>query len=96
MKKYYPEGSLEDPQNVVGYVQAQTMVQVLRQCGDDLTRANVIKQAANLNFEIGIFLPGTRIKTSPTDYAPLEQLQMERFKGESWELFGPLMSGEKS
>jgi branched-chain amino acid transport system substrate-binding protein len=55
-----------------------------------------MKQAANLNFEIGIYLPGTRIKTSPTDFAPLEQLQMMQFKGESWELFGPLMSGEKS
>jgi len=55
-----------------------------------------MKQAASLNFEIGIYLPGTRIKTSPTDFAPLEQLQMMRFKGESWELFGPLMSGEKN
>ena len=71
------------------------MEQVLQQCGDDLTRENVMKQAANLNFEIGIYLPGTKIKTSPTDFAPLEQLQMMRFKGESWELFGPLMSGEK-
>jgi branched-chain amino acid transport system substrate-binding protein len=63
---------------------------------DDLTRENIMKQAANLNFEIGVYLPGTRIKTSPTDFAPLEQLQMMRFKGESCELFGPLMSGEKN
>src|ERR1700749_2033852 len=56
----------------------------------------VMKQAANLNFEIGIYLPGTKIKTSPTDFAPLEQLQMMRFKGETWERFGPVMSGEKS
>jgi hypothetical protein len=69
---------------------------VLKQCGDDLTRENVMRQAANLNFAIGIYLPGTRIKTSPSDFAPLEQLQMMRFKGESWERFGPLMSGEKS
>jgi hypothetical protein len=55
-----------------------------------------MKQAANLNFEIGIYLPGTKIKTSPTDFAPLEQLQMMRFKGETWERFGPVMSGEKS
>ena len=55
-----------------------------------------MKQAANLNFEIGIYLPGTRIRTSPTDFAPIEQLQMMKFKGESWELFGPLMSGEKT
>jgi branched-chain amino acid transport system substrate-binding protein len=69
---------------------------VLRPCKDDLTRDNIMKQAANLNFEIGIYLPGTKIKTSPTDFAPLEQLQMMRFKGESRELFGPLMSGEKN
>ena len=67
-----------------GYGVAKGLEQVLRQCGDDLTRANIMKQAANLNFEIGIYLPGTRIKTSPTDFAPLEQLQMMRFKGESW------------
>ncbi len=54
-----------------------------------------MKQAANLSFEIGIYLPGTRIKTSPTDFAPIEQLQMERFKGEAWDRFGPVMSGEK-
>jgi branched-chain amino acid transport system substrate-binding protein len=67
---------------------------VLRQCKDELTRENVMKQAANLNFEIGIYLPGTRIKTSPTDFAPIEQLQMQRFKGEKWELFGDAISGE--
>jgi branched-chain amino acid transport system substrate-binding protein len=54
-----------------------------------------MKQAANLDFEIGIYLPGTRIKTSPTDFAPIEQLQMQRFKGETWERFGPVISGEK-
>ena len=53
-------------------------------------------RSASLNFEIGIYLPGTKIKTNPTDFAPLEQLQMMKFKGESWELFGPVMSGEKS
>src|SRR5947208_3896857 len=96
MTKWYPEVDQEDAATVFAYGIAKGLEQVLRQCGDDLTRANVIKQAANLNFELGIYLPGTRIKTSPTDYAPLEQLQMMRFKGESWELFGPLMSGEKS
>ncbi|MGC2317336.1 MAG: ABC transporter substrate-binding protein [Bradyrhizobium sp.] len=96
MTKWYPEGDQEDAATVFAYGVAKGLEQVLRQCKDDLTRVNVMKQAANLNFEIGIYLPGTRIKTSPTDYAPLEQLQMMRFKGESWELFGPLMSGEKS
>ena len=96
MTKWYPEGDQEDASTVFGYGVAKGLEQVLRQCGDDLTRENVMKQAANLNFEIGIYLPGTHIKTSPTDFAPLEQLQMMRFKGESWELFGPIMSGEKS
>src|SRR6266568_585255 len=96
MTKWYPEGDQEDAATVFAYGIAKGLEQVLQQCKDDLTRENVMKQAANLNFEIGIYLPGTRIKTSPTDFAPLEQLQMMRFKGESWELFGPVMSGEKS
>jgi len=96
MTKWYPEGDQDDASTVFAYGVAKGLEQVLRQCGDDLTRENVMRQAANLNFEIGIYLPGTRIKTSPTDYAPLEQLQMMRFKGESWERFGPVLSGEKS
>jgi branched-chain amino acid transport system substrate-binding protein len=95
MNKWYPEGDQEDASTVFAYGVAKGLEQVLRQCGDDLTRENVMRQAANLNFEIGIYLPGTKIKTSPTDFAPLEQLQMQRFEGESWQLFGPLMSGEK-
>ncbi len=95
MTKWYPEGDQDDASTVFAYGVAKGLEQVLKQCGDDLTRENVMKQAANLNFEIGIYLPGTKIKTGPTDFAPLEQLQMMRFKGESWELFGPLMSGEK-
>ncbi len=96
MTKYYPEGDQTDASTVFGYGVAKGLEQVLTQCKDDLTRANVMKQAANLNFEIGVYLPGTKIKTSPTDFAPLEQLQMQRFKGESWELFGPVMSGAKN
>jgi branched-chain amino acid transport system substrate-binding protein len=96
MDKYYPEGDKDDGATVFGYGVSQGIVQVLKQCGDDLTRENIMKQAANLNMEIGIYLPGTKIRTSPTDFSPLEQLQMMRFKGESWELFGPLMSGEKA
>ena len=96
MTKWYPEGDQEDASTVFAYGVAKGFEQVLRQCGDDLTRENIMKQAANLNFEIGIYLPGTRIKTSPTDFAPLEQLQMMHFKGESWERFGPIMSGEKN
>ncbi|MFH0303099.1 ABC transporter substrate-binding protein [Bradyrhizobium sp. 31Argb] len=96
MGKWYPEGDLDDAATVFGYGVAKGLEQVLRQCGDNLTRENVMKQAANLDFQIGIYLPGTRIKTGPNDFAPIEQLQMTRFKGESWERFGPVMSGEKS
>jgi branched-chain amino acid transport system substrate-binding protein len=96
MTKWYPEGDQADAATTFGYGVAKGLEQVLRQCGDDLTRENIMKQAANLNFEIGVYLPGTHIKTSPTDFAPLEQLQMMRFKGESWDLFGPIMSGEKN
>jgi len=96
MTKWYPEGDQEDAATAFGYGVAKGLEQVLRQCGDNLTRENIMKQAASLDFEIGIYLPGTRIKTSPTDFAPIEQLQMMRFKGESWELFGPVMSGEKN
>ena len=96
MTKWYPDGDQEDAATVFGYGVAKGLEQVLRQCGDNLTRENIMKQAASLDFEIGIYLPGTRIKTSPTDFAPIEQLQMMRFKGESWELFGPVMSGEKN
>src|SRR6195952_4559937 len=96
MTKWYPEGDQEDGATVFGYGVAQGIVQVLKQCKDNLTRENIMKEAANLNFEIGIYLQGTKIKTGPNDFAPIEQLQMMRFKGESWELFGPMMSGEKN
>ena len=96
MTKWYPEGDQNDASTVFGYGVAKGLEQVLRQCGDNLTRENLMKQAASLNFEIGIYLPGTKIRTGPDDYAPIEQLQMMRFKGESWERFGPIMSGEKS
>jgi branched-chain amino acid transport system substrate-binding protein len=74
---------------------AQTLVKVLEMCGDDLTRANIMKQAASLkDFEPDTLLPGIKISTSATDFAPIKQLQMTRFKGETWELFGGVMSGE--
>ena len=70
-------------------------MQVLKQCGDNLTRENVMKQAASLkDFELGMLLPGIKVNTSPTDYFPLEELQMRRFNGEGWEPFGPVMTGE--
>ena len=95
LEKYYPDANKLDGSVVYGYGEAQTLVQVLKQCGDDLTRENVMKQAASLrNFEPDTLLPGVKINTSPTDFAPIEQLQMMRFKGEKWELFGPMMSSE--
>jgi branched-chain amino acid transport system substrate-binding protein len=95
MDKYLPDGDKTSTFSIYGYATAQTLVQVLRQCGDELTRENVMKQAANLrDFEIGVVLPGIKINTSPTDYFPIEQMQMSRFNGEHSELFGPAMSGE--
>ena len=96
MKKYFPAGSLEDPQNVVGYVQAQTMVQVLKQCGDDLTRENVMRQAANLkDFHPAMLLKGINMNTSPTDYQPMEEMLLQRFNGERFEVFGELLSARQ-
>jgi branched-chain amino acid transport system substrate-binding protein len=88
MKKYYPAGSLIDATNVYGYSVALTMVQVLRQCGDDLTRANVMKQAASLDFVSPVALPGINIKTGPDDFYPIEREQLARFDGKTWVLFG--------
>jgi branched-chain amino acid transport system substrate-binding protein len=95
MDKYFPEGDKTSTFSVYAYLTAQTMVQVLKQCGDELTRENVMRQAANLkDFELGLLLPGIKINTSPTDYFPVEQMQMSRFNGEHGELFGSVIAGE--
>jgi ABC-type branched-subunit amino acid transport system substrate-binding protein len=92
MKRYYPEGDTSDFYNVYAYSTAQTMVQVLKQCGDDLTRENVMRQATSLNdLELPMLLPGVRIDTSPTDYQPVQQMQMQRFDGKQWVLFGEVL-----
>lgn len=92
MQKYYPDGNLNDNTNVYGYTVAQTVVQVLRQAGDDLTRANVMKQAASLkDFVPTTIIPGIRINTSATDFAPIESVQLARFDGKSWVRFGDVM-----
>ena len=92
MKKYYPDGNTSDILNVYGYAAAQTLVQVLKQCGDDLTRENIMRQAANLkNLEIPVLLPGIKINTSPTDFYPIEKLLLARFDGKRWVLFGELI-----
>jgi branched-chain amino acid transport system substrate-binding protein len=95
MNKYFPDGDKLDHGTIVGYGVAQTLVQVLKQCGDDLTRANVMKQAASLkDFRTEVLLPGVQINTSPTDFAPISQLQLEKFKGDKWELFGDVISAD--
>ena len=92
MKKYYPDGNLSDGFNVFGYLAAQTLVQVLKQCGDELTRENVMRQAANLkNLALPMLLPGIKINTSPTDFYPVDQIQLARFDGKRWVLFGEVL-----
>jgi branched-chain amino acid transport system substrate-binding protein len=94
MNKYYPNGDQTDSQNVYGSSIAATTVQVLKQCGDDLTRENVMKQAANLHdLELPMLLPGILINTSPTNFAPIRQAQMRRFDGERYVPFGPVLTG---
>jgi hypothetical protein len=95
MDKYFPDGDKTNNNNVYGYATAQTMVQVLKQCGDDLTRENVMKQAANLkNFSSEVLLPGITINTGARDFFPIEQMQLMKFEGESWRLFGEVIDGE--
>ncbi len=95
MDKYFPDGDKTSSFTVYGYTVGQTLAQVLKQCGDNLTRANVMKQAANLkNLDLPMLLPGIKINTSPTDYYPLEQMQMQQFDGKEWKPVGPIMSGE--
>ena len=96
MKKYYPEGALDDQSNAFGYTVAQAMVQVLKQCGNDLSRENILNQAENLkNVEFPLLLPGIKVNTSATDHAPLEQEQLAKFDGERWGLFGELYDAAK-
>ena len=95
LTKYFPEGNRIDASVMYGYTVAQGLVHVLKACGDDLTRANIMKQAASINgLELGGLLPGVKVQTSATDFAPISQLQLEKFKGERWELFGDIISGD--
>ena len=91
MKKYYPEGSLEDDSNFFGYSAAILMAHVIKQCGSDLSRENIMRQAENLKgVELPFLLPGIKVDTSPTDHAPIQQERLAKFNGEYWELFGEL------
>jgi ABC-type branched-subunit amino acid transport system substrate-binding protein len=95
MTKDFPEGDKLDGGTVVGYGVAQTLVQVLKQCGDNLTRENVMKQAASLkDFRTEVLLPGIKINTGPNDFAPISSLQLMKFKGDKWELFGDVISAD--
>jgi branched-chain amino acid transport system substrate-binding protein len=95
LDKYYPDANRNDAFVVYGYTVAQNMVYVLKQCGDDLTRANVMKQAASIKgLELGGLLPGITVRTSATDFAPIQQLQLEKLQGETWHLFGDIISAE--
>jgi branched-chain amino acid transport system substrate-binding protein len=92
MKQYYPEGDAKDPQNQIGVSIAATFVQVLRQCGDDLSRENLMKQANSIrDFELPLLLPGIKLNTSPDDHYPIEQLQLVKFDGKGWQSFGPVL-----
>jgi branched-chain amino acid transport system substrate-binding protein len=95
LDKYMPGADKTESALVYGYGAAQTLAKVLQMCGDDLSRANVMKQAASLkDFTPDTLLPGVKINTSATDFAPISQLQMMRFKGQKWELFGEIISGD--
>jgi ABC-type branched-subunit amino acid transport system substrate-binding protein len=95
LAKSYPEGDKLDQSTIVGYSVSQTLVQVLKQCGDDLTRENVMKQAASLrDFRVEMLLPGIKINTSPTDFAPISSLQLMKFSGQKWDLFGDVMTAD--
>ena len=95
LEKDFPEGTKLDGSVVVGYGVSQTLVKVLQMCGDNLTRENVMKQAASLkDFRTEVLLPGIKINTGPSDFAPISSLQLMKFKGEKWELFGDVISAD--
>jgi branched-chain amino acid transport system substrate-binding protein len=97
MQKYYPNGNLADGANGYAYAVSNLLHVVLKQCGDDLTRANVMKQAASLKgVQLPMVLEGIKANTSPTDFYPLQAVRMQRFKGETWEMFGDILSNESS
>lgn len=97
MEKYLPNGNPSDSFNVYAYAVSATMREVLRRCGDELTRANIMKQASSLRgLEVPLLLPGIKINTSPEDFYPIQAVRLQRFKGETWELFGEVLHNESS
>ncbi len=93
MKKYYPDGSLADSFNIYGYLVAQTLVQTLKQCGNDLSRENVMKQAASLDLALPLLHEGIKIKTGPKDFFPIKQMRLMKFDGAKWVAFGDAITG---
>jgi len=92
MKKYYPDGDVKDPQNQIGVSIAATFVQVLKQCGNDLTRENVMKQANSIrDLELPLLLPGIKLNTGVEDHYPIEQFQLVKFDGKTWARFGDVL-----
>src|ERR1700704_1180455 len=95
LDKYFPEANRADASVMYGYTVAQGLVHVLKACGNDLTRENVMKQAASIkNLELGGLLPGIKVNTSATDFAPISAVQLMKFKGEAWERFGDIIDGD--
>ena len=97
MKKYNTSGNVADADTVYGYSGAQTMVAVLKACGDNLTREDLMKQAASIrDLQLPMLLPGIIISTSANDFTPIKQMQLQKFDGTTWKLFGDLISGSGS
>jgi branched-chain amino acid transport system substrate-binding protein len=95
LDKYYPEANRADASVMYAYTVAQGLVHVLKACGDDLTRENIMKQAASIKgLELGGLVPGIKVNTSATNFAPISQLQLMKFNGEKWDLFGEIISGD--
>ncbi len=93
MKKYYPDGSLTDAFNVYGYLVSETLVQVLKQCGNDLSRENVMRQAARIDMTLPLFFDGIKIHTGPKDFYPIKQMRLQKFDGTRWVPFGGAITG---
>jgi branched-chain amino acid transport system substrate-binding protein len=97
MDKYMPGANKADANHIYGYAVTFLMAETVRRCGDDLTRANLMKQAASFQkFRVPLLLPGILVNTSPTDFYPIQAVQLQRFKGQTWELFGEIMHAESS
>jgi branched-chain amino acid transport system substrate-binding protein len=97
MNKYNRSANVADGNTVYGYTAAQNMVAVLTASGDHLTRENIMKQAASINnLKLPMLLPGISVSTSAVDFAPIKQMQLMKFDGTGWELFGEVISGSGS